>query len=524
MAFSWSSLELGDYDNGSADGVAYTRQELQDRLIDYRLIDDTLSGERSVKEAGVRYLPMPNAADRSPDNVERYQAYIQRAAYFPFSRKTLSGMVGYAYARDPEIKLPNLLTVLETDSDGAGLSLTQLSKRSLAHTLAYGRSGVFVDYPVTQQGTTLKELQDGDIHPTITIYNPKQIRNWRTKVRGAKLVLSLVVLREKHTFNDDGFKEQVGRQYRVLKLTDNDVYTVEIWRGVTYDSTEYVMIQEESGTPLNSNGQTWNEIPFSFIGSENNDPDPDHPPMLDLCNLNIAHYRNSADYEEAVFIVGQPTPVISGLDERWYKEVMNEKVGFGSRGGIVLPTGGSADLLSVPETTMAFEAMKHKEDQALALGAKLISNDDSETTATEAKIDDTSESSVLSTCIQNVVAAYTKALTWCAMFVGSPETAEFSINTNFDLSTMDAATRLQLLKEWQAGAISFTEYRENLRKSGITSQDDETAKSEIEAEEAEGLNTEVARLKALADNANAVSQNGVPSPTPTPAPVAANAK
>lgn len=522
MAFSWSSLETGDYDNGASDGVAYTRQELIDRLPDYRLIDDTLSGERAVKDGRTRYLPMPNAADVSLDNIERYHSYIQRAAFFPFSRKTLSGMVGYAYARDPEIELPTLLDVLETDSDGAGLSLTQLSKRSLAHTLAYGRTGLFVDYPVKTSETTLKELQDGDIHPTITIYNPKQIRNWRTKVRGAKLVLSLVVLREKHTFNDDGFKEQTGVQYRVLKLDANDVYQVEIWRGATYDSTDYVLIAEESGTPTNSQGQNWNEIPFSFIGSENNDPDPDHPPMLDLCNLNIAHYRNSADYEEAVFIVGQPTPVIAGLDAKWYKDVMKERVGFGSRGGIVLPVGGSAELLQINETTMAFEAMKHKEDQALALGAKLISNNQSEVTATEAKIDDTSEASVLSTCIQNVVAAYEKALNWCAAFVGTTDAGTFLINTNFDLSTMDAATRLQLLKEWQAGAISFTEYRENLRKSGITSQDDETAKKEIEEEEAEGLNTEVARLKALADNANAVPQTGAPAPTP--APVAANAK
>ncbi len=92
------------------------------------------------------------------------------------------------------------------------------------------------------------------------------------------------------------------------------------------------------------NGTNWDRIPFSPIGSENNDPMPDKPPMEDLAHLNIGHYRNSADYEEACFIAGQPTPWASGLTEDWVKDVMKGTMYLGSRGIIPLPVNGACGL------------------------------------------------------------------------------------------------------------------------------------------------------------------------------------
>ncbi|MBL1368232.1 DUF4055 domain-containing protein, partial [Acinetobacter baumannii] len=105
------------------------------------------------------------------------------------------------------------------------------------------------------------------------------------------------------------------------------------------------------------------EIPFMFVGSHNNDPEIDNPPMYDLAELNIAHYRNSADYEEAVYMMGQPTYWFSGLTKEWIKEVLGGKIQLGSVGGVLLPANSSAGLLQPTPNTMAKEAMDQKENQ-----------------------------------------------------------------------------------------------------------------------------------------------------------------
>ena len=69
-------------------------------------------------------------------------------------------------------------------------------------------------------------------------------------------------------------------------------------------SSAYGMIEEF--IPTSAQGQPLTRIPFQFIGWENNDETPDLPPLYDLSIINLAHYRNSADYEEACYITGNP--------------------------------------------------------------------------------------------------------------------------------------------------------------------------------------------------------------------------
>lgn len=480
-------------DNG--DGVRYTRQELIDMQPIYKKIDIVLAGEEAVKKARAEFLPMPNAEDDSEANCARYNSYVGRAVFYPVASRTVEGLNGFVFARDPVIEVPAQLKDFVSDSDGAGVGIIQSAKTTLNHILSHGRSGLFIDYPKTEGSVTVEQLAEGNIRPTIIVYKPRHIRNWRTMVKGSKTVLSLVVLEETHDFEDDSFKITTGVQFRVLRLEVGAVpegkavpttkYKFEIWRGKDASDTEFSIV--ESGYPTDSKGDPLEDIAFTFVGSKDNTASIDRPPILDLVNVNLGHYRNSADYEEAVFITGQPTLVLAGLTQQWYEDVMDSKVAFGSRSGIVLNVGGTATLLQCQPNTLPMEGMKHKEEQMLALGAKLIEPNSSTKTATEAQIDDTSETSILSACAKNVEAAYLWALQFAALFAGVPEnTVEFSINTNFDLSVMDAPTRLQLMKEWQAGQISFTEMRANLRQSGVTTQEDDVAQKEIqEAEDSE---------------------------------------
>lgn len=460
---------------GSTSAVQQKRRELRDCETDYRLINDCVAGQRAVKKRGTVYLPAPNPDDESDENVARYDAYRTRAVFYSVTQRTLSGLVGEVFARDPVEEVPTSLDVVSEDADGSGLTLTQLAKRACRYTLSAGRAGVLADYPAVEDGVTKADVESGDVQPTLTIYDALSVINWRTKKHKAKTYLTLIVLEEKYDDEDDGFSVTKKVQYRVLRLVEG-VYTVEVWR----DGAVHI----EQTVPQDAAGKPFNEIPFTFIGSENNDAEIDVPPMLSLADINVAHYRNSADYEEGVYMTGQPTPVFAGLTEDWVKNVMDGQVRLGSRGGVMLPQGGSADLLQMEANTAASEAMDKKERQMVALGAKLVEQKEVQRTATEANIENNGETSVLADVAKNVSAAIKFGLEMCARFSGD-EGAEivYELNTDFSIARMTAPERAQLISEWQSGAISFSEMRAGMRKSGVATLDDDEAKDEIEADD-----------------------------------------
>lgn len=458
--------------------VNYIRQELKDAKKRYNVIKDCLGGEISVKAKGTTYLPMPNATDESEENSTRYAAYKTRATFYNVTKRTLDGLCGQIFIREPVIEVPDSMNNIVKDADGGGVSLTQMAKAAADDTLGYGRAGLFIDYPAVEGGATKEQLDKGDIRPTFTLYHPWEVINWRTITRGARELLSLVVLEEEYIEQDDGFEAKTKKQWRVLRLVNN-VYTVEIWRQEGVANFRAA----ETSIPTDADGNPFDEIPFTFIGARNNDHIVDEAPMYDIASLNIAHYRNSADYEESAFMVGQPTPVFIGLSEDWVKNVLKGKVMLGARGSVSLPSGGDAKLLQANPNTMPYEAMQHKEKQMVALGARLVEQRSVVRTASEANIDHTTESSVLASTAKNVSAALTWGLEWAAKFLGvADEKISLSLNTDFDIAAMTPEERRQLVEEWQSGAISWEELRTNLRKSGIASMDDADAREKIDEE------------------------------------------
>ena len=483
--------------------VAFKRPELKKLAPMYDLIRDVIEGEVAVKAKKETYLPKPNASDTTIENTERYDAYLARAVFYNVARHTLAGLIGQVFMREPVVKIPKSLDSMVADATGTGINLTQLAKRAVSDNLAFSRAGIFVDYPAVESegGATVEDLKTEKIRPTMFVYSPQEIINWRTMERGAKEVISLVVLFEKYCIEDDGFEMKHSPQFRVLKLDEAGEYIQEIWREETPTQIAVDATKIPTGNfvfykrffPKDFSGNYLKEIPFSFIGSDNNDPEPDNPNFYDLASLNLAHYRNSADYEEACFIVGQPTLVMSGLTEDWVKDVLGGKATMGSRGGLPLPTGADAKLIQAEENTMLKEAMDTKERQMVALGAKLVEQKEVQRTATEAGLEAASEGSTLANVTKNVSAAFVFALKCAMQFVANAESEiVFELNTDFDVSAATAEQRAEVIKEWQAGAITFKEMRAQLRKSGVATEDDDVAKTEIETDTAKAMAMEAA--------------------------------
>lgn len=459
-------------------------------------VRDVLEGQEKVKKEGEKYLPKPNPGDKSQENSDRYEAYKTRALFANMTARTLAGMVGTVFSKEPIATLPDALMPLYENVDGGAVTLDQQAKKTLADVLSVGRAGLLTDYPPKPsvdevdpadptkvvkktREFTREDINAGLARPTIQFYFAEDIINWRYEIVGGLRKLSLVVLHEMYVMKDDGFKKEEADQWRELRLVDGR-YTVTIWQKVENGNIQPV----SSFTPTKADGQPFDYIPFEFIGVQNNDAGIDDVPLLDLANLNIAHYRNSADFEEMVFILGQPTTVISGLTEHWAKEILGGEVKMGSVSALLLPEGAQAQYLQVSESQIALKAMEHKERQAVALGARLVNDKTVQRTAKEAGMDDAAEQSTLLSATKNVNSAYKRAIESAALYAGATisEDMGYEINTDFEILTLDAAALAARVKMWVDGVITFEEVRSILRRAGIATKDDAAARTELDAD------------------------------------------
>lgn len=464
------------------------------------MFEDASAGELEVKAAREAYLPRPNPADLSEENKRRYEAYLQRAVYYGVTGRTLKSFVGMAFMTDPTVDLPSAISGLADDVSGSGLTLFQQSQSTLSEVLKAGRAGLLADYPKTSGQVSKAQVLTGQIQPTLTLYRAIDIRNWMVCKIGGKYMLSLIVLGEtKEEIEEDGFGVSATGCYRVLRLapltpdSPTLVYTVEIWEFISPDPSKpgtKVWTLTDTSQPLRGDGTNWTEIPFTFIGSENNDWSIDDAPLGDLAFLNIAHYRNSADYEDSVYLVGQPQVWMSGLTEDWRDWLQKTGIYLGSRSPLLLPQNGSAGLIQANPNTLSKEAMDAKEKQMAALGARLIQAINTVKTATQQESEDGVAHSVLSLCCENVSSAYRKALGWCAIFASADDSdVDFSISGEFTRSALDGPTLTVLMQMVQAGMMPLSDYWDRMRDAGYISsdKDDDDLREELEQDAANAM-------------------------------------
>ena len=450
-------------------------------LSQYRVISDCLIGTKAIKDAQTKYLPVPNAADTSAENKARYAAYIDRAIFWNATKRTHAGLVGQVFAKEPVYELPTGLEHLETDTNGQNLTLSQFSRKALNFNVAYARAGLLVDFPDTgENGASREQIDKGIAVPVLRCFDPSSVINWRTVNVGSKEYLTLVVVEEMNIIDDDGFEFKEEMNWREMRLI-NGQYWVRIWEGDQGNPT----IKIDWFQPKGADGQPLDEIPFFFIGAENNDVNPDNPTMYDLANMNIGHYRNSADYEESVFVVGQPTVAVMGLTQDWWTKVMKERITIGARGGLSLPVGADAKLLQVEPNSLAREAMIDKQEQMVALGAQIIAPQKAGQTATEDNNEESASRSILAMTTKNTASGIEDALRRACVFTGdNPDDVVFKLNQDFEINSLSTEERGALLREWQAGAISWAEYRGHLQGAGIADGDlDPDDAKELIAEE-----------------------------------------
>lgn len=406
----------------------------------------------------------------------RNSRYKDDAQFTNFTARTKSGLVGAVFRKELLVDLPDSIKYLKDDATGFKMSMSKLAQEVVGEVLSCGRYGLLVDYPASEDGLTAKEVADMNLFARIYRYKAESIINWQTVIVNGIPTLSLVVLKECFSdLDEDGFTWIENEQYRVLRLV-NGIYVQSLYN----KDLELVSVY----SPRDSSGDEWDHIPFVFVGSEDNDAEVDAIPLYDLAKLNIGHLRNSADYEESIHIVGQPTLIIgTDMSPEEFAAANPNGVMIGARKGHNLGISGKAEFLQASPNQLADVAMQRKEEQAIMMGARLIVPQADRETAEAARMRHSGETSILATIASNVEDALVNCCKYVIKFMGNPvDEAKVSIKLNdqfFD-NTIDPNYLMSQIQLLNSGLIAKADVRNSLRILGVI--DESRTDQEIEAE------------------------------------------
>ena len=93
-----------------------------------------------------RFLPRPSGM-RGPNGDAQYLAYVERTTFFGATERTVQGMTGTVFRREPVIEVPTALKPHIADITQTGISLRMFAEQAVRETLLMGRFGVLIDYP-----------------------------------------------------------------------------------------------------------------------------------------------------------------------------------------------------------------------------------------------------------------------------------------------------------------------------------------------------------------------------------------
>lgn len=424
---------------------------------------DLAAGQEAVHARGEAYLPRLEGQSDAD-----YAAYKARALFYNATQRTIDGMSGLIFRKAPRLELPPAVAHLTQDIDMGGTALTAFAEQLVEELLTVGRVGVLVDHPPAHPGlVTAAQAVEANQRPFLRAYRAEDIIDWREGQRRNAAVLTQVRLREAISLAAPGdeFRSLNAEQIRVLDLDDEGFYRQRVFRRL-----DGAWRQFGPDIQPRLDGRPMTRIPFVFFGPKGNRTVAAKPPLLDLVNVNLSHYRTTADFEHGAHFTGLPTAVITGhrLEE-------GEGLAIGAGEAWVLPSpDAKAYFLEFSGQGLGAlsESLNRKEGQMAAIGARMLAPEKRQTeTAESLAIRRGGENSVLAALAQGVSQGMTRALTLLAAWAGAPGKVSFALNRDYLPIAMTAQELKAHVAAWQAGALSEQSLFEALQQGEVIAED-----------------------------------------------------
>jgi hypothetical protein len=412
---------------------------------------DVIEGGDQVKSKRTEYLPKLSGQDTS-----EYNAYLKRALFVSVSDRTLKGLVGLMTEREPTIEAPDEMRAYFEDIDNQGTSFSELLRNIVEEVWLTGRMGLLIDFPV-----------EGGRAYTVP-YHAENILNWNRDTVTRQL--NMLVLQEEKFFPQPNTIHFISRytEFRLLRLGTAGFYEGEVWRRSTVDSSLGSLNRRAIIEPT-VRGDRINFIPFTFITPNGITADLVKPPMLDICDVNLSHYRSSADLEHGRHFTALPVPVVSGVDSE-------EPLRVGSEKAWVLPPH-QAKAYYLEFTGQGLQslekALKEKSDQMAIFSTRLM---DTSTRGSESPDNvrirhssDAANMTRIAITIENALNRHYNMIKEMEGIEGPP--VKITLNKHFLDPRMPATELREIVKAFVEGAINEETLIFNLTRGDIMQTD-----------------------------------------------------
>lgn len=469
------------YANATAQAQRGVRTEHADYIshtLKWQRCRDVISGSDAVKKKGETYLSKLS----NQENLQ-YQAYLKRTNFYNATARTISGLIGMLYRKPPTSDNPAGIDDILKDVDMNGTPIDMFTQFICNEVLQVYRVGILVDhapFPDVDEGQpiTVQQAQALNLRPVLKSYCTENIINWKfANVKNTWTPIQ-IVLKELFTRpatnvsgQESEFEQESEDRYRVLDI-DNGIYRMRVFRINETGADELV----EEVVPL-MNNKPLTSIPFIMINADGVGWTVENPPLLDLVDVNLSHYRTSADYEHGCHFCGVPTFYIAGyqapVDDGSGKG--ESKILLGGETAIILPDAsgkaGFAEFTGQGLKSLT-DNLDRKEAQMAILGARMLATEGkSQQSTTTTAIHRTGENSVLAQISISVSLGVSKVLTLFSAWANYAQECVYQINRDFLPVTIDGPTLTAVMASWQAAGMSDEEFFDYQQRADLIEAD-----------------------------------------------------
>lgn len=412
--------------------VQTTHPLYEKRKRQWQTVRDCVEGEDAIKSKNETYLPRALGLDQ-----RQYDAYKQRARWVNYTGRTLDGLHGLIFRRDPVIQASDEFksSGILNDIDRRGTSIYQFLSDMTYDVLQTSFGGVLVDLPKSNGPTSQFEAEKKGIRPYMRYYPAESIINWRYGVVDSSEKLVLVVLQEdSDEAIGDEFSHDSQTQYRVLDI-NNGTYRQRVIR--TFRNKKNEEVFDEESISIVVNNKSVSEIPFIMLPSSA----PEKPMLLDLAYCNIGHYQKSADYENGVHLTTLPTGYVTGHKQARDDSGENESIRLGGDQFLIFEEEEAKVgtlVFSGAGLTHSETALKNSLSDMAVLGTRLIVPEKGTSeSADSAKIHRAGENAILATFAKNISDKISAALNIMNKWCGFNGEIKLSLCTDYDTLAFD---------------------------------------------------------------------------------------
>lgn len=437
-------------------------------------------GEEEVKEETTKFLPA-----LSNQSSEDYANYLARASYYNATARTVDALTGMLFLKPPTHSMPNDLEEVTKNIGIEEESLFKIATNIADELVTLGRCLALVDAPVGEGES-----------PVIVIYQPEAVINWKFEVVDGIKQPTMIVIEEAHEVEgEDVFDVVEETRWRVLLLDRDELgfpyYRVEIWEKLSPSDVQQVKtvsgapaVEEyrkiEDIVPTAIGGKRLSYIPAQFFDAEGTLNKISKPPILDLVNLNLSHFRNSADLEWGLHFVALPTPVVIGGGFTKGKNQPNP----------VLPLGATVawDIPNEKATVKMLEfsgaglqsistAMERKERQMAVVGGRMLEQQKAQVERSEAvKLRMVGDSSVLA----GIADQLSNGISWLLRIVAEwnqigteKERADltYTVSRDFVAFSVDPQLLVAIALLVQKNLLSYEDFYELAKRASLVPMD-----------------------------------------------------